>query len=632
MSTLTNLTLLYCSNNQLTSLLIDNLTSLTDLGCAVNQLSSLNVSNLINLTSLACGKNYLTSLSVNNLINLTTLVCTNNSLTTLSVNNLTSLISLYCNSCLLTSLDLTNLIHLTSLACNDNNPLTSLFIKNGSNESYLNFSMNPNLKYICVDQSQLANVQSKITQHGYTNCNLNTYCTFTPGGTFYTIQGTQKFDANNNGCDSLDNSLVNLKYSITDGTNSGSLISNTSGNYSIPVQAATHTITPVFENPTYFNASPSNVVVTFPTQASAFTQNFCVTANGVRPDLEVTMLPLVPARPGFNAFYKLIYKNKGNTTQSGSVNVNFNDALLDFLSATPTVSAQTLNNLSWVFTNLAPFETREITFTLNVNSPMQTPAVTGGTVLNYLATITSPATDEMPSDNTFAYNQTVVNSFDPNDKTCLEGATITQAKVGDYVHYMIRFENNGTANAQNIVVKDIIDTAKFDINTIVPVKGSHSFVTNISAGNKVEFIFENIQLPFATGTNQGFVAFKIKTKSTLVNGNSFSNAASIYFDYNFPIVTNTSTTTIQTLSRQDFEFSNYFSLYPNPVKEVLTIDIKEQIEIQSINIYNTLGQLVLVIPNAQNTKTVDVSSLNAGNYFIKINSDKGISATQFIKQ
>jgi hypothetical protein len=237
----------------------------------------------------------------------------------------------------------------------------------------------------------------------------------------------------------------------------------------------------------------------------------------------------------------------------------------------------------------------------------------------------------MPNDNTFSYNQTVVNSYDPNDKTCLEGTTILPEKIGDYVHYMIRFENNGTANAQNIVVKDMIDSNRFDINSIVPIRGSHSFITNIASGNKIEFIFENINLPFDDAHNDGFVAFKIKTKPTLSIGTTFSNTASIYFDYNFPIVTNTATTTIQVLSNQDFEFSSYFSLYPNPVKEVLNIDFKQTIEVKSITIYNTLGQLVVIIPNAQNTKTVDISSLTSGNYFIKINSDKGTSNTKFIK-
>ncbi len=254
-----------------------------------------------------------------------------------------------------------------------------------------------------------------------------------------------------------------------------------------------------------------------------------------------------------------------------------------------------------------------------------------GDILNYTSTITSVATDEMPNDNTFTLHQTVVNSFDPNDKTCLEGTKIAPSEVGKYVHYMIRFENTGTFAAENIVVKDMIDMAKFDISSLVPMKGSHPYVTRISETNKVEFIFENINLPFDDANNDGYVAFKIKTKPTLVNGDTFSNTASIYFDYNFPIVTNTATTTIAVLGVQDFEFSNYFNLYPNPVSTVLNIDAKQNIEISSINIYNTLGQLVLVIPNAKDIKTVDISSLTSGNYFIKVHSDKGISNTKFIK-
>jgi hypothetical protein len=466
---------------------------------------------------------------------------------------------------------------------------------------------------------------------GY-NCSVNTYCSFVPGGIFYIIQGNQKLDSNNNGCDALDIVVPSLKFTISDGVTIGSFISNSTGNYSIPVQAGTFTITPVIENPTYFNVSPTTANVTFPIQISPFVQDYCITANGVHPDLEVSILPLRPAVPGFDAKYKIVYKNKGNQTQSGSVNLNFNDSVLDLVVANPVTTTQTTNNLSWDFINLLPFETREITFTLNVNSPLETPAVDSGSVLVYNATITSAATDETPTDNTFAFNQTVVNSYDPNDKTCLEGTSISPDLIGQYVHYMIRFENNGTANAQNIVVKDMIDLSKFDISTLVPTNASHSFVTNISAGNKVEFIFENINLPFDDANNDGYIAFKIKTLPTLVVNDIFTNDASIYFDYNFPVVTKLASSTFKTLATQDFEFSNYFTLYPNPAKSVLNISSKETIEVKSISIYNTLGQLVLVIPNAEKVSKIDVSSLTTGNYFIKINSDKGSSNARFIKE
>jgi uncharacterized repeat protein (TIGR01451 family) len=398
------------------------------------------------------------------------------------------------------------------------------------------------------------------------------------------------------------------------------------------VHAGTHTFTPVFENPSYFEVSPVSSTVTFPTTASPFMQDFCVTANGVHPDLEVIIMPIGGARPGFDAKYKIVYRNKGTNTQSGSVNLTFNDAVLDLVSANPAVLTQVLNTLTWNFSNLIPLETGEIVFTLNVNSPMETPAVIGGDELSFMANINPISGDETPIDNSFAYNQTVVNSFDPNDKVCLEGDNIAPEKVGDYVHYIIRFENDGSANAENIVVKDMIDTAKFDVATLIPESGSATYTTRITNTNQVEFIFQNINLPFAGGTNTGYVAFKIKTKPTLVLGNTFSNTASIYFDYNFPIITNTASTTIQALATQDFAFSNYFTLYPNPAKNVLNINTKSNIEVHTIAIYNLLGQVVLAIPNAKNTNTVDVSNLKSGNYFLKITSDKGSATEKFIKE
>lgn len=586
-------------------------TNLWQLTCRGNQLTNLDVSNL-NLAYLFCGNNQIGNLNLGHSNNLNQLDCRNNSIHTLDLSNQYNLDVLFCQ----------------------NNLLTIVNLKTGreiNGADIRDFANNPTVRYICCDSFNETYYQSKIDYLGYSGCQINSYCSFSPGGSSYTVQGNIKYDFNNDGCDTADSNVSNLIFSVADGTNIDYYLNDNGANYSISVPAGQYTVTPLLENPTYFSVSPSNVVVNFPTQASPFTQNFCVTANGVHPDLEVILTPLVPARPGFDAVYKLIYKNKGTNTQSGDISLNFNDAVLDFVSATPAIATQTTNNLSWNFANLLPFETREITFTLNVNSPMEAPAVNGGDVLNYTASVISVATDETPADNTFTLNQTVVNSYDPNDKTCLEGATIAPSEVGKYVHYMIRFENTGTFPAENIVVKDMIDTNKFDINTLVPIKGSHDFFTRIN-GNKVEFIFENINLPFDDANNDGYVAFKIKTKPTLVAGNTFSNSASIYFDYNFPIVTNTAVTTIQALSTQDFAFGTYFAVYPNPVNNVLNIETKQTIEVSSVNIYNQLGQLVLVVPNAQNAKSVDVSSLSAGNYFIKINSDKGTSNTKFVKK
>ncbi|EIA07527.1 T9SS type A sorting domain-containing protein [Flavobacterium frigoris] len=604
-----NLETLYCNNNKITALDVRGLIGLKDIICSNNQLKSLNINGLINLTHIDCSYNQIVSLNLDNLPSMYELNCGKNNITTLNTSDLVNLWGLNCWG----------------------NQLESLFLKNGKEQGSVQFNENPNLKFVCADESELGWLQNNVVSLGYNNCVVNSYCSFNPGGTFYTIQGNQKIDLNNNGCEESDSSLANQRFNIFDGLNSKEIISNSSGSFRIAVKQGNYTITPILENLSYFNISPSSINVNFPTQTSPYNQDFCISPKGLHNDLEITILPTVPARPGFDATYKIIYKNKGNSTLSGLVTLTFNDAVLDYVSSVPVVNNQVVDKLSWNYTNLQPFEKREITVTLNVNSPMETPAVNLGDRLSFNALITPVTGDEKPVDNSFAFRQIVVGSFDPNDKTCLEGDAITPELIGEYVHYLIRFENTGTYPAQNIVVKDLIDLSKFDISTLVPTKGSHEFITNISNGNKVEFIFESINLPFDDATNDGYIAFKIKTLPTLVTGDSFTNEASIYFDYNFPILTNKATSTFKTLGITDFAFSDYFSVYPNPVNDILNINVKTAIELQSIAVLDVLGQLVIAVPNAQSISKVDVSKLATGKYFLKMNTDKGTSNMKFIK-
>jgi hypothetical protein len=249
--------------------------------------------------------------------------------------------------------------------------------------------------------------------------------------------------------------------------------------------------------------------------------------------------------------------------------------------------------------------------------------------LDFTATITNIVTDATPLDNVNTLHQRVVNSYDPNDKTCTEGPTVPPSTIGKYVHYIIRFENNGTANAQNIVVKDMIDLNKFDINTLIPIKGSHNFETRISSTNKVEFIFQNINLPFDNANNDGYISFKIKTKPNLVVGNTFSNSANIYFDYNFPIVTNNYTTTVQnTLGLQENEFINDIAAYPNPVKDFL--NFKTEHSISKVEVYDITGRILS--SNSVSENKIDLSELKTGNYILKLFTDKGIKNTKIMKE
>lgn len=348
-------------------------------------------------------------------------------------------------------------------------------------------------------------------------------------------------------------------------------------------------------------------------------------------DVEVTLFPLNPARPGFDANYKIVFKNKGTSVASGTVVFDFDDChqITDYVIATPTPNSVAYNGLTFNYTNLQTFESREIFVTLNVNSPMETPAVNAGDYLSINATISCTNTDENLTNNAFNIRQIVVNSYDPNDKTCLEGSIINPSKIGDYLTYQIRFENTGTFPAQNIVVKDMIDTAKFDVSTLQIINSSHTCYAKIT-GNKVEFIFENINLPYTDATNDGYVVFKIKSLPTLTVNSTVSNSASIYFDYNFPIITNTVTSTYQLLNASSFVFENEFALYPNPVKDNFAIKTKNSLELQSLEIYNTIGQIVLAIPRF--SENVDVSSLQSGTYLVKVNTEKGSSDVTIIKE
>ena len=125
----TELTYLFCNNNQLTSLDVSGCTALTMLLCDGNQLTSLDVSNHAILQQLSCYKNQLTSLDVSKNTELWRLDCSDNQLTDLDMSGCTTLTYLYCSGNRLTSLDVSNNTALEELSC-ENNRLTSLDVSN----------------------------------------------------------------------------------------------------------------------------------------------------------------------------------------------------------------------------------------------------------------------------------------------------------------------------------------------------------------------------------------------------------------------------------------------------------------------------------------------------------------------
>ena len=645
-STLTNLRILNCSNNQLPSLELFNTPNLETLNCSQNSIENLNIFWLNNLNSLHCRDNQLTSLDLSNHTNLLQLDYSNNLIPNLDVNNLTNLqylglsatqttvldVSnlnnlnfLFCYDNLLTTLDVNNAPFLNVLNCN-NNQLETLFIKNGRDEQDLSYSGNPNLAYICADSSQLESIQTQLNNWGMDATVCNTYCSFTPGGNNNTITGITIFDFNNNGCDVADEVNPFIRLDINDGTETGTTVTNINGTYNFYTDAGTFEITPNIENPTWFEFSPESSTFTFTTDNNIATQNFCIAAVGTHQDIEVILAPLEPARPGFDATYKVVYKNKGNQMVSGAVNFVFDDARTDFISAEPIADAVETNSLTWNYENLMPFENRSIVIRLNVNGPMETPAVNNGDILNFTTSITPVVADELPLDNQFAYSQTVVGSFDPNDIVCMEGDNLSPSEIGSYLHYIINFENTGTAPAENIVVKVEIDTTKYDLSSLQLLNGSHPVEARVNS-NVAEFIFKGINLE----TNgHGNILLKVRSKSSVNVGETVSKKANIFFDYNFPIITNDANTTFQDLSVEEHLIDNSVTIYPNPSHNVVNIEASSTIT--SVQVYDIQGRLLMTHLANDIKTTIDIADKANGVYFFKINSDKGIKVEKIIKK
>lgn len=123
----TNLTYLYCSNNNLTSLNTNVIKNLKTLDCSNNNLTSLNVNNITYLDNLNCSNNKLTSLDVYNNTYITTLNCSGNSLEVNDLSGCRSLKTLDCSNNKFTGLDASN-TSLTTLYC-QNNQIHKLIVK-----------------------------------------------------------------------------------------------------------------------------------------------------------------------------------------------------------------------------------------------------------------------------------------------------------------------------------------------------------------------------------------------------------------------------------------------------------------------------------------------------------------------
>ena len=353
---------------------------------------------------------------------------------------------------------------------------------------------------------------------------------------------------------------------------------------------------------------------------------FPITITQTYSDVDVVIIPTGVPRPGFTYTQKIVYRNSGVISTSGTVNYTKGNSNIAITNNSITPTTTTSNGFTLDYVDLAPGETRYINLTMTVPS---IPTVNLGDLATCSTSITSVENDINVANNTFVTAQVVVASYDPNDKNEARGPAIdiSQFSQDDYLFYTIRFQNTGTASAETVRIEDLL-ASEFDFASIRMISASHHYSME-RINNKLVWTFNNINLPGAFQSeefSQGYVTFKIKLNPGFAVGDVIENTAEIYFDTNPAIITNTFQSTFEeNLGVKSFSSTNIL-LYPNPTNAMLHINLQNTNErLKNIIVYDMIGKTIKTISgnNAQQA-SINVGNLAKGVYMIEITTDSNL--------
>ncbi len=168
--------------------------------------------------------------------------------------------------------------------------------------------------------------------------------------------------------------------------------------------------------------------------------------------------------------------------------------------------------------------------------------------------ITSPPEDFAHSNNTNTVCPPVGVAYDPNNKVphiAGDGPLGNIDTSTTSLTYTLNFQNTGTASAKNVYIIDSISD-NLDLESIRILSSSHNMNLLHVRDRVLRFDFPKIYLPDSASDpqgSQGYVIFTIDLVENLPIGTQIENTGHIFFDYNPPIVTNT---TLHTLYVEPF--------------------------------------------------------------------------------
>ena len=216
---------------------------------------------------------------------------------------------------------------------------------------------------------------------------------------------------------------------------------------------------------------------------------------------------------------------------------------VEYMDTPDTIVAPNL--YGWHFNELFPSHIVHKRIRLGIPGPPDFPIGDGLYFQSYITY--SDMTGDYAS-NLFKYNEIVECSYDPNDKLVNPVYPFNYALIGEPLTYTIRFQNTGNAEAYDVVIRDTLDP-NLNPATFRVITSSHKSVLNteLKDDQYLSFNFYDIFLPDSTTNfeaSQGFVMYSIQAYEDIPETTQITNTAGIYFDFNPPIITNTTENTM----------------------------------------------------------------------------------------
>ena len=347
------------------------------------------------------------------------------------------------------------------------------------------------------------------------------------------IYGFVYNDNNSNGIyDSGDVPRENIKVKLNNGDYA---FTNSYGHFNITADTIGSYRTDI-DTPLFYTPVPYSNIHFFTSYTDMVYDTFALQPTMVKDSLSLHIVPLQPiASPGFQLAYFVQCENVGTTILNTAVQMKFDTSRLVYDSA--SVAGVVLNGDSLFLSPGNVSQGQMLAFKSYFH--LKQTAIIGDSLTAY-ASAKSNAIVE--NDSTII---PISGNYEPNSKQATPLITPTQVAAGGFIEYIIHFQNTGTDTVFTIVITDTL-SPKLRTNFLQMLYSSHPCNT-ILGYNYITFEFKRINLP-DSATNYaksiGLVHFRIRPDSTLSLGDSISNKASIYFDYNTPIVTNTCQTHI----------------------------------------------------------------------------------------